>query len=36
VLSYLRSLVEEGGEAAEADNNFRGWWQAAPPTSISS
>jgi len=36
VLSYLRSLVAEGGEAAEADNNFRGWWQAAPPTSISS
>jgi len=36
VLAYLRSLVAEGGDAAQADNDFRGWWQAGPPTSISS
>lgn len=35
VLSYLGRLIDEGGEATEADNDFRSWWQGAPPTSIS-
>ena len=34
VLAYLTSLVEEGGLAAEADNQFRQWWQGPPPTSV--
>ena len=34
VLDYLCSLIKEGGEASAADNDFRGWWQVAPPTTI--
>jgi hypothetical protein len=36
VLSYLSSLVEEGGVASKADNQFRQWWQQPPPTSVGS
>ena len=36
VLSYLSSLVEEGGVASKVDNQFRQWWQQPPPTSVGS
>ena len=34
VLEHLRALVDDGGLAAAADNDFRQWWQDRLPTAV--
>ena len=34
VLEHLRVLVDDGGLAAAADNDFRQWWQDRLPTAV--
>ena len=36
VLEYLEALVDDGGLAAVADNDFRQWWQDRLPTAVRS
>ena len=36
VLEYLGALVDDGGLAAVADNDFRQWWQDRLPTAVRS